>query len=117
MGECVLCKQQITNPLSPERLTEQMETWLQEERPDLVRGLKARADELMDRNKENFEDICIVTGKKMKVCVYCFTEHIFKWLLAQKPGPAVLRQFITYFNFDEGRHGYWQTAYELGLTP
>lgn len=117
MGACVLCEQQITNPLSPERLIEQMETWLTEKRPDLIRGLKAKADELLDENINNDQEICIVTGKKMKVCVYCFTEHIFKWLLSQKPGLALMKQYMTYFNFDESRHGYWQTAYELGMTP
>ena len=114
MGACVLCEQQITNPLSPERLIEQMKTWLWDERRDLIRGLEAAADELLDSNGD---DVCIVTGNKMKVCVYCFTEHIFKWLLSQNVEPEVLEEYITYFNFDEGRLGYWHTANAMGVTP
>lgn len=114
MGECVLCEQQITNPLSPERLVEQMKTWLFETRVDLIEGLEKQAAELIDGSGDNF---CVVTGNRMKVCVYCFTEHIFKWLVVQSVGRELLQQFIQYFNFDESRHGYWVLAEKLGITP
>jgi hypothetical protein len=108
--------QQITNPLCPERLVEQMRTWLRDEHEDLIKGLEVASDEVLPCEHAG-DDFCIVTGNKMSICVYCYTEHIFNWLLSTNPDKELLNEFMTYFNFDEGRRGYWRVADKLGFIP
>lgn len=115
MGACVVCKEQITNPLSPERLAEQMKTWLMESKPELINGLDKKTDELLPCSHE--DDFCIVTGKRMSICPYCYTEHIFNWLRSIKLEAKLMTEFLTYFHFDGAKLGYWQKAEALGLTP
>jgi ferredoxin len=103
MGECVLCRETVTNPVCPECLAEEMAAWLGESRPDLVDGLrlktKGMAQHLFDDNK------CVLCGKDLDVCSYCFTEHIFEWLLSLKEH-ALLKEYMVYFNYDLGGKGY-----------
>ena len=115
MGACVTCGQQITNPLCPERLAEQMKTWLAETKPELISALDNRTEDFLD--KPSGRDTCIVTGKKMDVCPYCYTEHIFDWLTSLNLNSELITQYLTFFHFDEGRLGYWQRAEQLGITP
>lgn len=115
MGACVLCEQQITNPLSPERLAEQMKAWLQDSNPQLLDSFEDKSREIMT-DLEGHEDFCIVTGKGMSVCAYCFTEHVFRWLLSLKPSQEMVEQYLTYFNFDVSRKGYIDHAIKLGYA-
>ena len=114
MGACVLCEQQITNPLSPERLAEQMKVWLYESKPDLVKDFEDKSREILTH--DSGDDFCIVTGKRMCLCAYCFTEHIFSWLLSKKPTQELVEQYLTYFNFDVSRKGYIEKAERLGYA-
>ncbi|MCF7871961.1 hypothetical protein K9L97_02910 [Candidatus Woesearchaeota archaeon] len=114
MGACVTCGQQITNPLCPERLAEQMTTWLAESKPELIKALNNKTDEFLSRSYG--DDFCIVTGKKMDVCPYCYTEHIFNWLVSLKVSSELLAEYITYFHFDGGRLGYYRKAEQLGAV-
>ncbi len=112
MGECVLCEQQITNPLSSGRLAEQMKTWLMETKPELIQVMEKKAEEVLDGTTG--DSFCVVTGRKMNLCAYCFTKHIFDWLLSTKPSQDMVDQYLTYFSFDVSRKGYIQTAEKAG---
>lgn len=114
MGECVVCRQQITNPLSPERLAEQMSSWLAEVRPELMKGLTDKTEEILPLECGDVN--CIVTGRPVSLCTYCYTEHIFNWLISIRAGTDLVAEFITYFHFDGARQGYWRVADELGVT-
>ena len=114
MGNCVVCDQQITNPLSPERLAEQIKTWLGETKPSLIGALQKRTDEFLPMHTG--EDRCVITGKRMNVCPYCYTEHIFNWLVSLKVDSSLLAEFILFFHFDGGKLGYYSRAERMGLT-
>ncbi|MCF7866499.1 hypothetical protein K9M18_03650 [Candidatus Woesearchaeota archaeon] len=113
MGACVTCGQQITNPLCPERLAEQMSVWLAETKPELMVALNNKTEDFL--NRPSGDDFCVVTGKRMDICPYCYTEHIFDWLVSLKLGFNILEEYLIFFHFDEGRLGYWKKAEELGI--
>lgn len=113
MGACVQCTEQITNPLSPERLTEQVTTWLGETRPELAKVF-AEASEKFKISTLHANDYCIVTRKNMSLCAYCFTEHIFHWLVSQDLSDTLMAEFVTFFNYDVTGKGYRQVARDLG---
>lgn len=107
MGACVLCKEQITNPVSPQRLAEQMTTWLAETKPELIVEFTQETNSLLNR-KVVSNDYCIINGKPMDICVYCFTDHTFSWLDAQFISPHIMSEFVKFFNFDITGQGYVQ---------
>lgn len=113
MGACVLCKEQITNPLSPERIEEQIASWLIDSQPELVNSFFETSKEIIENNVKN-EDFCIVTGKKMNVCTYCYTEHILKWLLTTKPDWKTIKEYFKYFDYDAEKLGYTRDIQALG---
>ena len=106
MGACVLCKEQITNPLGPQRLTEEMTTWLAESRPELITEFKEDATTFLNRKIFTPNDYCIIKGKPMNVCAYCFTEHVFHWLEEQQADAPLMKEYITFFDFDITKQGY-----------
>lgn len=91
-----------------------MITWLAETRPDLIRGLQNVTEEI--NFCQDAEDVCIITGKKMNVCTYCYTEHVFNWLVSLKVNAELIKEYFVYFNFDFHRLGYFRKAEKLGLT-
>ena len=105
MGECVLCKEQITNPLSPQRLTEEMTTWLGETRPDLIKEFTEETNSFLDK-EVRCKDSCIINGKRMNICAYCFTKHAFHWLDEKNITPESMKEYITFFNYDITGQGY-----------
>lgn len=113
MGACVQCTEQITNPLSPQRLTEQVTTWLGEARPELAKAFAVEADKLI-HNTADADDFCIVNRNEMSLCAYCFTEHIFHWLVNQDLTNELMADYVTFFNYDVTDKGYRQVARDLG---
>ncbi|MCF7799125.1 hypothetical protein K9M74_04430 [Candidatus Woesearchaeota archaeon] len=105
MGACVLCEEQITTPLGPERLGEQIEAWINETDSNMLKSFRKASDELLDVNRFT-DDICIVNKTPMHVCAYCYTEHIFKWLLTTKPSWEQVRSFLLHFDYDTSKYGY-----------
>jgi hypothetical protein len=114
MGACVLCKEQITNPLSPQRLTEQVTTWLGETRPVLATAFQDEVKNNLSYNNTLGNDFCVVTGTKMTLCAYCFTEHIFHWLVDQDVASELMHDYVTFFNYDVTGKGYRQDARDKG---
>ncbi len=114
MGACVLCEQQITNPICPERLESQMKTWLLETKPELIEELEEES-RVFSKCADS-EDVCIITKRHMNVCVYCYTEHIFNWLKQTNADKETLSEFMQYFNFDLGWKGYYEEAQRLDLV-
>ncbi len=109
--ECVLCKEAVTNPVCASCLEAQMSIWLNEIKPDLVNKLKEKTNEV----SFEFDTVgeCILCNKDINLCAYCYTEHIFNWLIDNNRELA--KKFITYFNFDLEHRGYHNKAEKLGL--
>ena len=115
MGACVICGDHITNPLSPQRLQLQMQVWLAQTSPQLIAPVVKRATELVTPLK-HANDRCIITGKAMNVCAYCFTEHVYNWLVETNQPQELVSEYLTYFNFDGEKLGYWQDALARGYA-
>ena len=99
-AECVVCDEVITQPLCAPCVTDEMEVWLQEVRPDLVDEMKTVASEMWISRGEMS---CILCKDNMDVCTYCFTLHILNWL---QDKPELVPRFLQYFNFDLHYQGY-----------
>jgi hypothetical protein len=104
MGACVLCEEQITTPLGPQRLGEQIATWINETNPTLADEFTNVSNELLE-SKQYGDDVCIINKCPMRVCAYCYTEHIFSWLLSTKPSWETIREFLIYFDYDTSKFG------------
>ena len=109
--ECVLCKEAVTNPICSDCLEAQMSIWLNEVKPHIVNELKEKTNEISFGL--NTVGACILCKKDMNLCAYCYTEHIFNWLIDNNRELA--KKFITYFNFDLEHRGYHNKAEKLGL--
>ncbi len=114
MGACVLCKEQITNPLSPQRLSEGITTWLADSTPELINEFQEEVRSLLDKNVSS-NDYCIITGESMDMCVYCFSEHVFHWLEDQQLIAPLMDEYVTFFNFDITGGGYMKKFEEKYL--
>lgn len=104
MGACVLCEEQITTPLGPQRLGEQIATWLNETNEAKLDGFRKASSELLGY-KQMKEDHCIVTNSPIHVCAFCYTEHIFKWFLSTNPSREEVRAFLIHFDYDTSKYG------------
>ena len=113
MGECVVCRETVTNPVCPSCLSAEIGAWLEETKPELLERFNEASKE-MDLVLFN-EETCILCKQGMDVCTYCYTEHIFNWLMREKSGKKLMREFLTYFNYDSGLRGYLFKAEKLGL--
>lgn len=115
MGDCVLCKEQITNPLGPQRIEEEIATWLHESKPELLNKFFSVSDEIIPSKVES-NDFCIVKGNPMNICAYCYTEHILRWLMGIKSEQSLIEEYFTFFDFDGQHLGYTRIAEEKGYV-
>ena len=97
MGACILCEEQITNPLCPERIEEQMSTWLNERQPELITKFFEVSSEIISKNSSF--DRCIIKDKSMNICPYCYSQHILHWLLSISPSWDLLKEFFLHFDY------------------
>jgi hypothetical protein len=89
---CILCHEQVTNPLCPECLGEAIEQWLWESAPERIEGLHNETDTL--RHPHGVR--CVRCHARFDVCTYCYTKQIFNWL----KGSKLQLEFLEFFNFD-----------------
>ena len=104
MQECVLCKENITNPLCPNCISDQVITWLKEVKPEIVEELRQETKKL-DLGLFNKNE-CIKCKGFMDICTYCYTEHVFEWLKKKHTSKNTENEFIKFFHFDLERKGY-----------
>ena len=90
--ECVLCREQVTNPVCQDCLAQAIEQWLWEVGPDKVEGLREQTR--MIASNEGIR--CIRCKHRFGLCTYCYTKHIFNWL----DDAALQAEFVEFFNFD-----------------
>lgn len=109
--KCVLCMEAVTNPVCSSCLETQMSVWLNEVNPELINGLREKTNEVSFGL--NVVGACILCNKEMNVCTYCYTEHIFNWLI--KTNKELAKRFMVYFNFDLEHSGYHKKAEKLGI--
>lgn len=89
--DCKICKEQITNPLSPDCLGEAIGQWLAQQAPERVSELQ----ELTESYATSEGIRCIVTKRRFCVCTHCYSKDVFNWL---EDGRLQL-QYLQYFDF------------------
>ena len=113
-NSCLVCAQQISNPICPTCLLHQIEAWLtsypnlkQRLLPSLrkyVRAAYNRSDSLID---------CFTCkDKRASLCPYCFTDHTLNLLKKLQVHKQIIIEFIRFFNFDLSHQGYSKRAYD-----
>lgn len=109
MNQCRTCEEAITNPVCPECLERQIQDWLLRRSPENVEVLNDMTDKHVYVKSGSTK--CIFCAKQMDICTYCFTEDVFNWL--KTTDQTLLKEFMTYFNFDGKGLGYAKEALAL----
>ena len=93
--QCIICDEAVTNPICVECLGREMEVWLSETNPKLIKDVKdiVRYYELMNPISK-----CVLCGKDMGVCRHCFTKEVFD--LIKQHSPKLEEEFIRQFNYE-----------------
>ncbi|RMF05908.1 hypothetical protein D6764_03635 [Candidatus Woesearchaeota archaeon] len=95
-GECVVCREAITNPICPDCLAAEAKVWLNENAPDLT-GFVSKP-ETVTRAFLHIASKCVVCGKEMSVCPHCYSRDIFQELAQESPSTAA--KFARVFNYE-----------------
>lgn len=116
---CNICNETITNPLCPFCLAEEIKAWLTLY-PHLKEDISPSLNDYLkniNNNITNYGVICIKCSKdRASVCLYCFTEFVFKKLVEIKASKLILKEFFGFFNFDLDHKGYTEFAEEVGIS-
>lgn len=113
---CLSCGEVITHPLCQECIARSFFSWISmdhREQRSILRNLpKFRMfDGVMGLSYPR----CISCWKKrVYVCPYCFTSHLYKIIKEAGGGVRMLTEFLFIFNFDFEHKGYYQDLEALG---
>jgi hypothetical protein len=102
-----MCDDAITNPVCPACLHKGVRQWLLEQRELRL------AAEVLDATVQDIvagSTNCIKCRSPMAVCAYCYTKDIFDVI---KRRPALVDNYLIYFNFDLEHLGWEQTARDI----
>lgn len=99
--ECIGCHEAITNPVCQECLSRDIMVWLNKTNPELTTLFSHFATNYI-KIEDNIN--CIICGKEMQLCPYCFTEDVYYWI--KEVAPNLIEEFMVCFNFDLEHKGY-----------
>jgi len=100
MKLCQVCHKQITNPVHPERVLQQIEQWLYESAPYLVNTLSVMRQTLPVNYKIRPNQRCIHTEKDVHVCPSCTVDHAKQWLKTANAPQGVIKRYNELFTYD-----------------
>ena len=105
---CLVCKEEITNPICPECLARTIIAWAVNY-PKIALKLTEPIKTYLDKTR-TFEGMQFIKCEKYKAfeCPYCFTNFIYKELKKITKDKRILHEYLTYFNFDSKHTGYWK---------
>jgi hypothetical protein len=106
--ECVLCSENINQPLCHECLASQVKTWLTYY-PDIKKKVSPKINSFVKEVEDLIVETsaCVACNKnKAALCPYCFTDKVYRILKKSKISPMVIGDFIATFNFDLDHTGY-----------
>lgn len=89
---CVLCGEAITNPICVNCLEREMEYWLMDKK--LVSLI--RDSTKIFRVYTHYATRCIICGRNMNVCNYCYVKEISKLIKSSR----IMKEFLTQFNYE-----------------
>jgi len=94
--QCVECESNIVNPICNDCLSEGVACWVGER---LGPTAASAVFDITAALKHPFGDIsCIKCSEPMAVCGYCYTDELLSILQRH---PAVMAQFLYYFNLED----------------
>jgi hypothetical protein len=109
-GLCLLCKEPITNPLSPADIGKHIEMWL-------PAGLKKGFLRLNSALTKQIREFCR-TGSgllpEQLVCLHCYIKEIYHWLKWEDK--EVAGRFISVFSFGYRKEGFERDLPLAGFT-
>ena len=96
--QCQICNEVVTNPVCVECLYKEMEQWLLETKPTLIKDVKEVVSiySVMPSISR-----CVLCNHDMTVCRHCFTKEIFTII---QDYPELEEDFLR--QFDYGLIGY-----------
>ena len=111
-NECVLCSENINQPICHECLAKQVKAWLGFY-PDIKKKISPKINSFIKEVEglivETSDCVCC-KNKKAALCPYCFSDRIFRMLKKSKISPFIIGDFIATFNFDFDHTGYVHEA-------
>lgn len=91
--QCAVCEEGISNPISAERIVEQLKEWL----IDIQRGVEKDLGEYVTATMLLPVAGKSIHGNDMRICAHCFTKEIFAWVKAKCP--ELEETFLRQFNY------------------
>jgi hypothetical protein len=110
---CMECKEEIFNPICPSCLSQEMRDWLAGKSKKVFSIVEQELSKIM-LSKTNKKG-CLKCSSDLFLCPYCFTERIYLRLKKEKAPKEILREFLTFFNYDLEHTGYSKDMESLGL--
>ena len=123
-AQCIECQEGITNPICPECLAKEMESWNSDMKSILIRP----EDSDLDMNTDNYTADgvnCVFCGRPMSICAHCYCRDVYKFLAEKKPemsdatihhNSRMLIEFLTQKNPDvENLEDYNNFIIEKGI--
>ncbi len=104
-NSCIHCDDVITNPICPHCIEENIKDWLSQKKPSLNKHLKTVSKEYVFGLEKTH---CIICGRLMNLCTYCYTAEVFD--LLKEKAPELIEEFVLFFNFDLFYEGYKKEA-------
>ena len=86
-AKCIICQEVITNPICPECLAREIESW-----EPRVKSILLRPEIEVEQGVK-----CIFCGKWMNICAHCYSKDIYDSLAERDAGLA--ERFRELFNF------------------
>ncbi len=93
MSGCIVCGEEITNPVCMECTEREIKEWLFEVEPELAKKIEGTGHRTWDRLEETN---CILCGKDMSICPYCQILHFSDIL---EDYPKLQQKFRETFSF------------------
>jgi len=107
------CKEEIFNPICPSCLSEEIKEWLVGKEKKIIDIVEKEISKIMmfKTNKKG----CLRCNQDTFMCPYCFTERIYLKLKKEKVSRKILKEFLTFFNYDMEHTGYSKDMENLGI--
>jgi hypothetical protein len=87
---CVECEHQITNPICPDCLAQDMRAWIAEVSPEMVMDVDGFS---MDGDVS-----CLFCHQSISICAHCYSKDVYEQLALKDKKLA--REFMARFDFD-----------------
>lgn len=94
--ECVICGDVITTPICADCLGREVEAWLRDNRPELIKDIRIVIDTFGSFTHKATK--CVVCGSQMSICPHCVSMDIL--MLLRTKDIELAKEFKWLFNFD-----------------